>query len=531
MSDAEAEEVDGFPRSPLTVGLEKRALMEMRAVLTANTLRAFYSLLVEAGHRGIVSTIDSDSVNLEDIPVAFDDVSDLAVKALKKLLKLLEEAGKALEPPEIVPGSNADERCRQVHRVICLFNKHLTESRARATELAIKLTADPEDKEGSGDDDAGKSSKRKSSKKKKKKAGRVDSDSESESSSDSSGHRVHRRRTKAQTEQRAEAKETRDLHAVYETLRGFSHGTSMMSARVPHAKSRKAFSAALEGAKPSLPKLIDVAPCYESTDLPLGDIGTEHNLVVSLVHIRCILDHVALTHAVDLSSKFFGHIKPRACDRVDLEVSYARPGKPDRKQVVSHVGVRPERLDQLEFALWAAVLEHRVTARALASMWARIYKRADQVMQQDSSTITHAIDTLLTEADLFRPVHDAGSGSGGGGASSSRSGGVRGPGRPSGDAAGRAVCNDFSNGRCSRGASCKFLHPSAMKPSGSAPRDGERNRRPERERERSRSRSASASRGRSPSRSPERGGTGRERGSAATPGGRRPDAKKVGFFA
>ena len=71
---------------------------------------------------------------------------------------------------------------------------------------------------------------------------------------------------------------------------------------------------------------------------------------------------------------------------------------------MSHVGVRPERLDQLEFALWAAVLEHRVTARALASMWARIYKRADQVMQQDSSTITHAIDTLLTEADLFSAV-------------------------------------------------------------------------------------------------------------------------------
>lgn len=42
---------------------------------------------------------------------------------------------------------------------------------------------------------------------------------------------------------------------------------------------------------------------------------------------------------------------------------------------------------------------------------------------------------------------------------------------------------------------------------------------------------ASASRGRSPSRSPERSGAGRERGSAATPGGRRPEAKKVGFFA
>ena len=527
MSDPEAEE-DPFPRSPLTAGLEKRALMEMRAVLTANTLRSFYSLLITAGHRGIVSTIDSDSVNLEDIPAVFDEVSDVAARALKKLLKLLEDAGKTLAPPESVPGANVEDRCRQVHRVICLFNRHLTESRARATELAIKLTAD--DNGDSDDDDANKSS-RKKAKKKKKVAGRADSDSESESSSDSSGRRVHRRRTKAQTEQRAEAKETRDLHAVYETLRGFSHGTSMMSARVPHAKSRKAFSAALEGAKPSLPKLVDVAPCYESTDLPLGDIGTEHNLVVSLVHIRCILDHVALTHAVDLSSKFFGYIKPRACDRVDLEVSYARPGKADRKQVVSHVGVRPERLDQLEFALWAAVLEHRVTARALASMWARIYKRADQVMQQDSSTITHAIDTLLTEADLFRPVHEAGSGSGGGGASSSRSGGGRGPGRPSGDAAGRAVCNDFSNGRCGRGASCKFLHPSAMKPSGGAPRDGERGRRPERERERSRSRSASASRGRSPSRSPERGGTGRERGSAATPGGRRSEAKKVGFFA
>ena len=236
---------------------------------------------------------------------------------------------------------------------------------------------------------------------------------------------AHRRRTKAQTEQRAEAKETRDLHAVYEALRSFSHGDSMMSARVPHAKSRKAFSAALEGAKPSLPKLAEVAPCYESTDLPVGDAGVDHNLVVSLVHIRCILDHVALTHAVDLSSKFFGHIKPRPCDRVDIEVLYTRPGKADKKQVVSHVGVRPERLDRLEFTLWAAVVEHRVTARALASMWARIYKRADQLMQQDSSTITHAIDTLLSEADLFRPVHDASSGSGGAGGSSSRPGGAQ----------------------------------------------------------------------------------------------------------
>ena len=113
MSDAEAEE-DPIPQSPLTAGLEKRALMEMRAILTANTLRPFYSLLVTAGHHGIVSTIDSDSVNLEDIPAVYDHVSDVATRALKKLLKLLEDAGKTLEPPESVPGVNAEERCKQV---------------------------------------------------------------------------------------------------------------------------------------------------------------------------------------------------------------------------------------------------------------------------------------------------------------------------------------------------------------------------------------------------------------------------------
>ena len=161
MSDHEAEE-DSFPRSPLTAGLEKRALMEMRAVLTANTLRTFYSLLVTAGHHGIVSTIDSDSVNLEDIPATFDEVSDVATRALKKLLKLLEDAGKTLAPPESVPGANVDDRCRQVHRVICLFNKHLTESRARATELAIKLTSN--DDGGSDGDDANKSSRKSGSK-------------------------------------------------------------------------------------------------------------------------------------------------------------------------------------------------------------------------------------------------------------------------------------------------------------------------------------------------------------------------------
>ena len=516
------EDAPPIPKSPLTAGLEKRALTEMRAVLTANTLRAFYSLLVAAGHNGIVSTIDSDTTNLEDIPSAFGDVTDPAIKALKKFLKNLEDTGKTLDPPVSVPGVNAEERCKQVHRVICLFNQHLTESRARATELAIKLTADPAESDDSDPDKAPK----KKARKKKKKAG---SDSESDSSSDSSGGHAHRRRTKAQTEQRAEAKETRDLHAVYEALRSFSHGDSMMSARVPHAKSRKAFSAALEGAKPSLPKLAEVAPCYESTDLPVGDAGDEHNLVVSLVHIRCILDHVALTHAVDLSSKFFGHIKPRPCDRVDIEVLYTRPGKADKKQVVSHVGVRPERLDRLEFTLWAAVVEHRVTARALASMWARIYKRADQLMQQDSSTITHAIDTLLSEADLFRPVHDANSGSGGAGGSNSRPGG-RSSGRPSSEAAGKQTCLDFAKGRCRFGASCKFLHPTALKSSGGAPRDEERRRRPDRERDQPRSRSASASRGRSASHSPERGSAGRDRGSAATPGGRRHDAKSVGFF-
>ena len=165
MSDDQDDE-DPDPRSPLTAGLEKRALLEMRAVLTANTLRPFYSLLVTAGHSGIVSIIDSDSVNLEDIPAAFDDISDAATKALKRLLKLLEDAGKTLAPAESVPGANVDERCRQVHKVICLFNKHLTDSRARATELAIKLTAN--DEEGSEEDEAGKSAKKKANKKKKR---------------------------------------------------------------------------------------------------------------------------------------------------------------------------------------------------------------------------------------------------------------------------------------------------------------------------------------------------------------------------
>ena len=249
--------------------------------------------------------------------------------------------------------------------------------------------------------------------------------------------------------------------------------------------------------------------------------------MVSLVHVRCILDHIALTHAVDLSSKYFTHIKPRPCDRVDIEVTQARPGKEDKKEVVTHVGVRLDRLDRLEFTLWAAVVEHRITTRTFASMWARIYKRADQLMQQENSTITHAIDTLLNEADLFRPVHSAGSRNGGGAGSGARSGG-RGSGPPSSEAAGKQSCHDFAKGRCSRGSSCKYLHPSAMKSSGGAPHDEEPRRRSDRERDRPRSRSASASRGQSPSRSPERASAGRDRGSAATPGGGR---RGVGFFA
>ena len=513
-----SEEGDDTGKSPLTSGLEKRALMEMRAVLTAHSLRAFYPLLTAAGYNGIISTIDYDAANLEDIATSFDEVSSDAVKVLKKLVKVLEDAGKSLNPAETVPGSNAEERQRLVHKVICLFGKNLSDSRARATELAIRLTADKGDSDGDADPD--KAAKKK---KKKKKKGRSDSGSESDSSSESSSaHRSHRKRTKVQMEQRTEAKETRSMHAIYEALSGFSQGTTMMSARVPHAKSRMAFSAAPEGPKPSLPQLKDVAPSYASTDLPIGLIGTEHDLVVSLVHVRCILDHIALTHAVDLASKYFAHIKPRPCDLVDLEVTQARAGREDKKEVVTHVGVRLDRLDRLEFTLWAAVVEHRVTTRTFASMWARIYKRADQLMQQENSTITHAIDMLLNEADLFRPVHAAGSSTGGGAGSGARSGG-RGSGPPSGEATGPPTCQDFARGRCSRGSSCKFVHPSALKSSGGAPRDGEHRRHSDRERDRS----ASASRGGSASRSPERASAGRERGSAATPGGRR---RGVGFF-
>ena len=512
MSDADE---DG--KSPLTTGLEKRALLEMRAVLSANGMRAFYPLLVAAGCRGIVSTIEYDSANLEDIASSFNDVSADAVKTLKRLAKLLDDSGKQLEPVEAVPGSNAEDRAKNLHRVICLFNKNLSDSRARATELAIRLTANND--ESGDEDEPDKAAKKKKKKKKKEKS---DSSGESDSSSDSADRRAHRKRTKAQVEQRTEARETRNLHAVYEALNGFSPGTSMMSARVPHAKSRKAFSAALEGAKPSLPKLADVSPAYESTDLPLDVDGAEHGLVVSMMHVKCILDHIALTHAVDLSSKFFAHIKPRPCDRVDLEVTYVRPGKDDKKEVVTNVGVRPDRLDRLEFTLWAAVIEHRISTRALAAVWARIYKRADQLMQQENSTITYALDTLLNEADLFRPVHATGSGSGGG-SGHSRSGG--GSGRASSEG---TICYDFQKGRCNRGASCKFVHPSALKKPGAHAAGEDSRRRSEREPPRSRS----ASRGRSPSRSPERGGNGRGRDSAATPGGsgRRRDFGKVGFF-
>lgn len=240
--------------------------------------------------------------------------------------------------------------------------------------------------------------------------------------------------------------------------------------------------------------------------------------MVSLVHVRCILDHIALTHAVDLSSKYFTHIKPRPCDRVDIEVTQARPGKEDKKEVVTHVGVRLDRLDRLEFTLWAAVVEHRIsTTRTFASMWARIYKRADQLMQQENSTITHAIDTLLNEADLFRPVHSAGSSNGGGAGSGARSGGAAlGP-RQARLLASRSATTSPRAGAAGDHRANKYLHPSAMKSSGGAPRDEEPRRRSDRERDRPRSRSASASRGQSPSRSPERASAGRDRGSAATP--------------
>jgi hypothetical protein len=523
MADADEDAL-----SPLTAGLAKRALAEMRAVLTAARMREpFFDLFEEAGLGGIVAAIEHDAANLEDIATNVDDVGGDADKAIKKIVKLLEDAGKRLDPVQSVPGSNATERWKQVHRVYCLFNRHLAEARSRATAHALKLAADELD--GSSDEEAGSGKKAKKAKKAKRAKKAVgDSSDDSDSSEESSEGRSRRKRTKAQLERRSEARDTRRLHAVYEALCGFSEGTAMMTARVPYAKSRRASSDALEDARPGLARLADTSPEYESTVLPMDEVSTEHGLVVSLLHVRCILDHLALTHAVDLSRARFTHVRPRPCDRVDLEVIYKRPGKEDKKVVVRDVGVRPDRLDRLEFTLWAAVVEHRVSARALAAMWARIYKRIDQLMQQQSSTVTHAIDLVLSEADLFRPVPAAGTGGGGAAGSSSRSG-ASGRGSGAGRAQGETrPCHDFQRGKCERGESCRFVHvPSALRGGREAAGDDAR-RRADREEPRSRS----ASRGRSPSNSPSRSGNGRSRGSASTPGGAsgRRGGRGVGFF-
>lgn len=518
--DDEGDEEGGDLASPLTAGLEKRAISELRGILAANSAQAYFDLFVGAGLKGVVAAIEHD----EGLAEGADDAAQN--RALKAVVKLLTAAGKRLDPVQNVPGSNADERVLRLRDVYDLLNKSLAASRSRATEHAIKLAAAADLGLGSPGRKA-KEPQRSGGKKRKK-----ESSDESDSSDDSSDKRSKRKRSKAQMERRAEEQETRGLHAVYEAVHGLSEGAVMMAARVPARTSRLQFTAALEESRPTLPNLRDLKDlAYETTELPDAGVeptGTPLALLVVMMHIKCVLDHIALAHAVDLSTKYYKHIKPRPCDRVDLSVSPPKAGKPE--EVITHIGVRPDRLERLEFALWAAALEHRVTDIALAAMWVRIYKRAAHLMQQNGSTITHAVDTLLCEADLFRPVPSAGSSSSGAASSSARfaadsAAGGKGPRE-------RALCNDFQAGRCRRGADCRYAHASALRSSegsrGVARSDRERDReRPRSDREPERERSAS--RGHSPSRSPDRGrelgrehgGDGRSRGAGRN---------RVGFF-
>ena len=502
MSDDGDDDVDDLA-SPVTAGLERRAISELRGILVANSARAYFDLFLGAGLKGVVAAIEHD----EGLADGAEDAAQN--KALKAVVKLLTAAGKKLDPVQQVPGSNEPERVLRLRDVYELLNKSLAASRSRATEHAIELAA-------AADLDPVLGGKAKEPKKSGRKTKKRESSDESESSDDSSGRRSKRRLSKAQEARRAEEQQTRKLHAIYEAAHGLTEGTVMMAARVPARASRLQFTASLEESRGTLPSIRDLKDlAYESTELPDAGVepsGTPLALLVVMMHIKCVFDHIALAHSVDLSTRYFKHIKPRPCDRVDLTVIYSKAGHPTVEEVVTHIGVRPDRLEQLEFALWAAALEHRVTDAALAAMWVRIYKRAAHLMQQEGSTVTHAIDTLLCEADLFRPVASAGSRSAGAASSSARfaadsAAGGRGPKE-------RTLCNDFRAGRCRRGADCRYEHASALRAAARSERPRS-DREPEREH--------SAARGHSPSRSPERerSGDGRSRGA---------NKGKVGFF-
>ena len=361
--EVEFEEEDDLA-SPVTAGLEKRAISELRGILIAGSARVYFDLFVGAGLKGVVAAIEHDDGLAEGAEDANQN------RALKAVVKLLAAAGKRLEPVQPVPGSNEVERILRLRDVYQLLHRSLAASRSRATEHAIELAAAADLGLGSPGRKA-KEPKRSGGKKKKK-----EPSDESESSEDSSDWRSKRKRSKAQMERRGEAQDTRDLHAVYEAVHGLTEGAVMMAARVPSRASRQQFTSSLEESRGTLPRVPDLNYlAYESTELPdagVEPLGTPLALLAVMMHIRCVLDHIALTHSVDLSAKWFAHIRPRPCDRVDVSVSFHKAGKPTVAAVVSHVGVRPDRLERLEFALWAAALEHRVTDVALAAMWVRI---------------------------------------------------------------------------------------------------------------------------------------------------------------
>ena len=260
MSDDGDDDVDDLA-SPVTAGLERRAISELRGILVANSARAYFDQIVGAGLKGVVAAIEHD----EGLADGAEDAAQN--KALKAVVKLLTAAGKKLDPVQPVPGSNEVERVLRLRDVYELLNKSLAASRSRATEHTIELAA-------AADLDPVLGGKAKEPKKSGSKTKKRESSDESESSDDSSGRRSKRRLSKAQEARRAEEQQTRKLHAIYEAAHGLTEGTVMMAARVPARASRLQFTASLEESRGTLPSIRDLKDlAYESTELP--DAGVE----------------------------------------------------------------------------------------------------------------------------------------------------------------------------------------------------------------------------------------------------------------